>query len=195
MTTTTKSIRILFYSTCSIIDCEGDRVYFTIRTIDADLETRALIYFCTTEGFQVDSDVVHDTPTRNALFKYLSDRYSIRPYDDEEKLELNGWTMKKVPRRYLKGDRLYETDHWMMCHEMNTKGFDRSLHINPKDYDVLIKSRYLGDTTDCYIDSYLIERWQERLRQEGIGEVPVEFKQFMLGVDAKAWDGGESESE
>ena len=169
-------IRILFYSTCSPVDCEDYDVYLKYFTINnPDLETRALIYFATTKPFQWSNDLMSGG-SRVHLFGYLSGKYSINAPNDSD------WQKITIPEEFRSKSKSTETEMDMLSNDLQPKGFDGTLAIDHSQFDLLIKGPYLGDVDQC-LDGWMIDQWKDTIRlkkKNGPSVViPDEFEQFI----------------
>lgn len=171
------SIRILFYSTCSVIYCNDRTVCLkTVQIDDADLEDKAMIFFCINEPFEVKNDVVTHCPTRTALYSFLSRKHPIE-------FSRSNWVVHEIPNEYMN----CEVEHGLFSSVLETEGLDTKLNIDPTEYDVIIKAPYLEDP-DANIFDYHLNKWRSFLQTE---KVPSQFRQIIMssqGIKTFQWN-------
>jgi hypothetical protein len=174
----TECLRILFYSTCSLVnydDADLD-IIVKLKSIvieEADLEDRAMIFFCTTEGFEVPNSCETMCPTRKTLYKFFLRKY---PQLFSEKQ----WSERTIPDELMEHSNNSDiTTHFdMIDPELKQGGLDRLMKIDRRRFDVLVKAPYLDDPSGN-LYPYHLEKWKKQTN------TPKEFKEFLVNYNTK----------
>lgn len=149
-------MKLLFYSTCLPQTVESYTVYYKMVELPEPLpvEEQAMIFFCTDKRFHIANDLTHCTPSRGALFNWLADRYDIPMPDSAD-----GWTELDIDE----GEDSYDLEQQMVSEDY--EDIDTELGI-PTDYDVLVKTPYMGEEGSDTIERHDIDEWKQKTLQD-----------------------------
>lgn len=170
-------IRILFYSTCSLLNYDESEKELSVKLKsiileNADLEDKAMIYFCTAKEFELRNDDEFLCSTRCLLYTFLSKKYKAA-------FSEKGWVVKEIPGDLMEMDNFLNTHFDMMSPQLKDHGLDEHLKIDRKRFDVLVKCPYLdGSTTTTTYEQHLT-RWR-RLLSKSVP--PAEFREFLVNT-------------